>query len=143
MTRFSAGSVLSVMRAAWGIVPGARLTSAFFSIHSAQCFASHRVWRRFRKGRSDSVPSKASPPAFVSGNTIRHLARFFRSSRTSPKAKSEKAGDAMSRADCAARHFRNSSITRSLPPFLMSFNQHSPTLNCLRPMPLKARRYRT
>ena len=52
---------------------------------------------------------------------MRHFAIFPRSSRNSPYAKIEKAGDATSRVDSAASELRRASTTRSSPLFLMSF----------------------
>ena len=121
MMRLSVFSELSVMSVACGITPGTRLISVVFPIQSAHCFANQRVWRRFRKGRSAMESTMPRSSALVLGNTMRHLSSLCRSSRTSPKAKSENKGEAMSSVDCAIRHLRSSSMTRSFPLFLSIF----------------------
>src|SRR5271157_633911 len=121
MTRVSEESRRPVIRVDWGMIPGRLRTSASVSTHWWHCLASQRAWRRFLNGRSDDEPSRERSPALSSGRTMRHFAIFPRSSRNSPYANVEKAGDATSRVDRAASELRRASTTRSSPLFLMSF----------------------
>ena len=57
----------------------------------------------------------------AAGSTTRQASSFSNRSRSSAKAKRENAGEARSSDDGGARVWRSSSITRSLPVFLMSF----------------------
>jgi hypothetical protein len=69
--------------------------------------------------------SSSSWPGSV-GITRRHCAILSSRSLASPNANRESAGVARSSADCGPAADRTSSITRSLPVFLMSLTTHNP-----------------
>ena len=121
MTRRSSESGLPAMRMDCGINAGAPRTSTFLLIQAAHSRASQRSWRRFRKVRSVSEPVKPTSPPVVAGRTTRQVSSFSSRSRSSANANREKAGDAKSREDGGTSEWRSSSMTRSLPVFLMIF----------------------
>src|ERR1017187_9833072 len=109
------------MRMDCGSKSGALRSSTFFFIQAAHSRASQRSWRRFRKARSLSEPVNPRSSPFVAGSTTRQASSFSNRSRRAANAKRENAGEARESDDGGARVWRSSSITRSLPVFLISF----------------------
>ena len=99
---------------------GVARASAFVSSHFAKCSASERAPSLLRNGRSDSPPSNAVSNSSASGTTKRQLEMEPNSFASSPNACSDNADVAMSMTEPLASDRRSSSMTRSLPAFLMS-----------------------